>query len=459
MPVAIDYADIQGDILRAYGNRFDRTSYVFVGVGEPKQGQAWLRGLVDTVTTAVDWNGTEPDSTLNVAFTHAGLVALGVGPQMARSFSSEFRAGQAGRALQLGDVGDSAPGEWKNGLGTGEAHVLITINAKTAGALDAALRDLRAGLEEAGSLRVVHEEHAEMLAGQREHFGYGDGFSQPAIEGVNEERAAGGGVPLPGGQWRSLALGEFILGYEDEESRVDRRRRLPSAPDGPLGRGGTYMVWRKLHQDVALFRRALRDSARLYETGDEALLAAKIVGRWRNGTPLVTSPIAEQNDFDPRLPAANDFLYSGDLDGRRCPLGAHIRRSNPRDALGFEGKLSFRHRMIRRGMPYGPPLAPGAMEDDRRERGLVFVCFNASISRQFESVQRQWLNDGNTFHLAHDVDFLLGAPADAKGKMTVQGDPPFFFSPQAPFVITKGGEYLFVPGITALAALADGVAA
>jgi hypothetical protein len=114
--------------------------------------------------------------------------------------------------------------------------------------------------------------------------------------------------------------------------------------------------------------------------------------------------------------------------------------------------------MIRRGMPYGDPLPPDVTEDDGAERGLVFVCFNASISRQFESVQRQWLNEGNTFQLAHDTDFLLGAPEDARGKMTVPGDPPFFFSPQGPFVTTRGGEYLFVPGITGLAAVADGVA-
>jgi hypothetical protein len=113
--------------------------------------------------------------------------------------------------------------------------------------------------------------------------------------------------------------------------------------------------------------------------------------------------------------------------------------------------------MIRRGMPYGPELPAGTYEDDGEERGLVFVCFNASIARQFESVQRQWLNDGNAFQLGRDTDFLLGASADANGKMTVQGDPPFFFAPQAPFVITRGGEYLFVPGITGLAAVADGV--
>ena len=218
------------------------------------------------------------------------------------------------------------------------------------------------------------------------------------------------------------------------------------------------MVWRKLHQDVALFRRTLRDAAAAYPHGGEDALAAKIVGRWRNGTPLVTSPAMERAGFDAKREGANDFRYAdADLDGRRCPLGAHIRRSNPRDTLGFAGKLSFRHRMIRRGMPYGDPLPDGVYEDDGKRRGLIFVCFNASISRQFESVQRQWLDDGNVFHLGRDTDFLLGAGLDEEGKMTVQGEPPFFFSPQAPFVHTRGGEYLFAPGITGLAAVAAGV--
>jgi len=458
MPGLIDLADMQGDILRAYGNRFDRTTYVFVGVGDAANGRAWLRGLLEQVTTAVRWEGEGPLSTLNVALTCEGLKALGVAPRMVESFSKEFRQGMAGRAKELRDVGASEPGGWNEGLGTGDAHVLITINARTAGALEDALKQLRTGIEAAGSLSVVHQEDAQMLEGQREHFGFADGFSQPAIEGVNEDRVLGGGVPLKDGLWRPLALGEFILGYEDEETRVDKQRRLPSAPDGPLGRSGTYMVWRKLHQDVALFRRTLAASAKLYPHGDAALLAAKIVGRWRNGTPLVTSPGCEPPGFDPKPAGANDFRYDRDPGGLACPLGAHIRRSNPRDALGFEGKLSFRHRMIRRGMPYGPLLPEDATEDDHEERGLVFVCFNASISRQFESVQRQWLNEGNTFHLAHDTDFLLGAADEAKGKMTVPGDPPFFFSPQAPFVTTRGGVYLFVPGITGLAAVADGVA-
>jgi deferrochelatase/peroxidase EfeB len=133
-------------------------------------------------------------------------------------------------------------------------------------------------------------------------------------------------------------------------------------------------------------------------------------------------------------------------------VGSHIRRSNPRDGLGFEGLLSFRHRIIRRGMPYGEPLPEGA-PDDGHDRGLVFVCFNASISRQFQAIQAQWLNDGNALHLGHDSDFLLGHPLGT-GKMTVQGDPPFLLGPQGPFVTTRGGGYLFVPGLNALEALA-----
>jgi Dyp-type peroxidase family len=291
----------------------------------------------------------------------------------------------------------------------------------------------------------------------REHFGYADGFAQPAIEGASEDKARGGGVPLANDAWRALAPGEFVLGYPDEDTRVDPKRRLPNAPAQPLGKSGTYMVWRKLHQDVARFRRVLAEAAKLYEDGDPHKLSAKVVGRWTNGAPLVEYPDAAPEQYDPKTAGANDFRYESDLDGMRCPLGAHVRRSNPRDALGFDGNLSFRHRMIRRGMPYGAPLPEGVEIDDGVDRGLVFVCFQASISRQFEGVQVQWLNAGNIFGLGHDKDFLLGDPIGT-GKMTIHGKPPFFLSPQDVFVRTRGGEYLFVPGMTALAALADGTA-
>jgi Dyp-type peroxidase family len=451
MPAAIDRADIQGDILRAYGNRYARTSYLLIGIPDVARGRRWLGGVVGRVTTDEPWNGAPPASTLNIALTDAGLAALGVPEATRQTFSDEFRQGMAGRAGVLGDTGVSSRDNWADGLGTGAAHVLVTVNALDDDALERAVADLEGTLAAQG-LSVVHRVDAALLPGVREHFGYKDGFAQPSIEGVNEERAAGGGVPTEGGGWRPLALGEFLLGHEDEESRVDPRRRLPSAPADLLGRNGTYMVWRRLRQHVDRFRDMLDAAARLAPGGREEV-AARIVGRWRDGSPLMDFPDGQPPEFDATAPGANDFRYEADPGGRRCPLGAHIRRSNPRDALGFDGKLTFRHRMIRRGMPYGPPLADDAREDDGHERGLVFVCFVASISRQFESVQRQWLADGNAFHLGGDSDFLLGGTG-----MVVQGDPPFFLAPQAPFVTTRGGEYLFVPGITALAAIAQGVA-
>jgi Dyp-type peroxidase family len=469
LSVRMDLGDIQGDILRAYGNDYDCTSYAFVKIEcPPDQARAWFSGVVDHVTTAEPWPaGEKPLTTLNVSVTPPGLRALGVSDDVLGSFSREFREGMSSRSQLLGDVGPSDPQSWEPGLGTGDAHVLLTINAQSTADHRRALGKMKDAMDAAGGLRIIYQEDTELLPGSREHFGYSDGFAQPAIEGTSDDKARGGGVPLKGGGWRALAPGEFILGYPDEDTRVDPKNRLPNAPAAPLGKSGTYMVWRKLYQDVALWRRVIADAAELYEGGDEHKLSAKVVGRWTNGAPLVTHPDSAPDDFDPKTPGGNDFRYSGDIEGMRCPIGAHIRRSNPRDALAavktpkgvvdFAGHLSFRHRMIRRGMPYGPPLPEGVKTDDGTDRGLVFVSFQGSISRQFEGVQVQWLNAGNIFGLGHDKDFILGDP-HGTGKMTIQGRPPFFLAPQEVFVRTRGGEYLFVPGMTALAALADGTA-
>lgn len=450
-----DLADIQGGILRAYGNDYSRTTYLFVNVAEMRTGRRWLGHLVDDVTSARSWTEGKPATTLNVALTYDGLRALGLSPELLATFSDEFRAGMAARAAQLGDVGTSAPEHWDT---PARAHVILVVNALSEDDLTGRLADLRADLGRYNGLSLVHQEHASLLPGVREHFGFADGFAQPAVEGVTDEKAPGGGVRDKDG-WRGLALGEFVLGYPDESGRDRNGQDLPRAPAGPLGRNSTYGVWRKLEQDVALFRETLRTFAAAFPGGDEEKLAAKIVGRWRNGTPIVRSPDSPAVGFRGDEPGANDFLYHDvDADGRRCPLGAHIRRCNPRDSIGFGELLSFRHRMLRRGVPYGPPLPPEATGPDGHKRGLIFVCYVASISRQFESVQVQWLEDGNVFGLGRDKDFLLRGPADGSGKMTVPGEPPFFLGPQPTFVTTRGGQYLFVPGITGLGAVAAGTA-
>jgi hypothetical protein len=209
--------------------------------------------------------------------------------------------------------------------------------------------------------------------------------------------------------------------------------------------------------DVAAFRRFVAEHGRAYPTGPDAL-AAKIVGRWRDGTPLALSPHEPDSAIAADPSRINDFSYASDPHGLRCPAGSHIRRANPRDSIGFfDGRLTNRHRIIRRGRPYGPPLPPGVQDDDGHDRGLVFVCFTADIWRQFETIQALWIDDGDPFGLGADKDFLIAEPDGAGGKMTIPGEPPFFLRPQPRFVTCRGGEYLFRPSIGALRSLADGL--
>ena len=443
----LDLRDIQANVVRGY--RAEVAHYLFLRFDDAERGRALVGSLAPWVTSAAAL-ANKPAAIGNLAFTFAGLRALELPPEILNSFPKEFSEGMAARAPTLGDTGPSDPAGWDPGLGTGDAHLLVAMFAKDAQPL-AGLREQVA--KHADGATTVHEQDAELLPfdghrhAAREHFGFADGLSQPIVEGGQDLPRPGQGEPDGKGGWRPLRAGEFVLGYEDEE------RVLPPSPAAPIGHNGTFMVWRKLRQDVPRFRRFLAETAEA--TGrDEDWVAAKIVGRWRDGTPLVVSPERPQEQIAGDPERVNDFVYGGDPDGIDCPLGAHSRRTNPRDALGFGDRLTRRHRIVRRGMPYGPPLPPG-LDDDGRERGLVFVCFNASIARQFEVVQTQWCNHGDAFGLGDDCDFLLGG--QGSGKMTIQGRPPTFVSCHDPFVTTRGGEYLFYPGIAALRALAAGL--
>jgi Dyp-type peroxidase family len=446
----VDQADLQGNILCGYGNSFAHVLYAFVRVDDAAAGRRLIGELADEVTNAVPWE-EKPKETLNVAVTHGGLQALGVRADVLERFPEEFRAGMAGRADVLGDVDESAPGKWQKKLRPGSLQLLVSVAAQTDTLREAAAERLEERLEP--GLSMAHQERAGVLLDirddevVREHFGFADGLSQPTIDdpkaGPRDRR--GRGTPAKDGAWDDIAPGEFVLGYPDEDGLV------ASEPPEPLRRNGSFMVLRKLHQDVGGFESYLRGTASDLDVSEE-YLAAKMIGRWRSGAPLSLTPNRDDAALTPtgaRKAELNAFRYGDDLDGRRCPLGAHIRRTNPRDALGWHGLLTKRHRVIRRGMPYGP-----AYDGQKADRGLMFVCYQASILRQFEFIQSLWLNDGDSFDLGSDRDPLAnGMPGK---KMTIQGRRPLFLASLRSFVSTCGGDYFFAPGIDAMRALGAG---
>jgi Dyp-type peroxidase family len=433
--------DIQGNVLRGY--RLPEVAYVFLHVHDAAAGRSLLGALAPAVTTARPWDPDRPPrATLNVALTANGLRALGVDQEILERLPAEYLAGMASRADRLGDTGDSAPEHWDCGYRRGEAHILVVLYDENQQALARRVARLSRG-----PLAVVADERATRreLGHYREHFGYSDGIAQPALEGQPLAPRPGEGVAVARGGWRALKAGEFILGQEDEHGGV----AIP-----PLLRNGTFMVFRKLAQDVVGFRKAVTALADQQFGGDAALVFAKLLGRWSDGTPLVRSPQQPDPERVQDDQWRNDFRYAHDPAGHACPLGAHIRRANPRDALVGGAPRTTRHRIIRRGMPYGPVLpANPAQADVEAPRGLMFVAFNASIVRQFETVN-DWLQEGNSFRLGPERDVVAGTDVRRTGHMVIHGDPPVFFPSHDPFVTTRGGEYLLLPSPAVLEALA-----
>jgi Dyp-type peroxidase family len=432
---------MQGNVLRPYDN--DHAAYLFVEVDEPAAGRRLLAELAPDLTPATPWV-VPPAVTTNLAFTATGLERLGMRPAHLATFPAAFRQGMARRAASLGDRHQAAPEKWEPGLSDGTAHLLIGLSAWRSDRLEERASQLAARLDRDGGLCLAYDQRAERFDDRREHFGFLDGVAQPRLAGIDPAGTPSMGTP---GRlrWRALPIGEFVLGHVDAEG-------VPSpAPAGGWARNGSYVVVRKLHQDVAAFRSLVQDTGRDFPGGPE-LLAAKIVGRWPDGTPLALSP----HGPDPRLsldPARiNDFRFADDPEGLRCPVGAHIRRANPRDGAGVGGAMTTRHRLLRRGLPYGPRLAPGC-DDDGGSRGLIFVCFAADIERQFEFLQRRWLNDGDVLGLRGDPDPLLGLP-EPGDKFKVPGSPPYLLELRRPLVIARGGAYLFQPAVSAVRTIA-----
>ena len=206
---------------------------------------------------------------------------------------------------------------------------------------------------------------------------------------------------------------------------------------------------------MAAYRQYLR--ARAADRADEALLGAKMVGRWQSGAPARDSPPTSTTPSSAQdARRHNDFGYADDPRGFKCPVGAHARRANPRDAFDDDGSVDVRlHRMIRRGTSYGPMLPDGVLEDDHADRGIIFVFAGAHLKRQFEFVKTQWLNDGIFIGAPAEKDPLVG-PNDGSGTFTIP-DRPIRRRLQdlPPFVVTRGGEYCFAPGLRAMRWLAE----
>jgi Dyp-type peroxidase family len=437
----LDLHDIQSGAVHERPSPYVGT-YLLVRVDEPAGG----RELVERLLAVIDSAHESPLESaegpwVTAAFTFEGLRALGVPQASLDSFDPEFRQGMASRATELGDVGDSGPEHWEAPLGSSDVHIAITVLSPDTARLEAALDRARRTYEGLHGVEVIWRQDCYQLPTGRTSFGFKDGIGQPAIEGS-------GVVPTNPNEL-PIKAGEFLLGYEDEMGGIS-----PVPVPDELGRNGTYIVFRKLHTRVAAYRRYLKERSSTVE--DEELLGAKMVGRWPSGAPLSLAPTADDPDVggDPRR--NNDFTYADDTRGLRCPLGAHARRANPRDTFDGEGGLNVRlHRMVRRSTSYGPMLPDGVLDDDGVDRGIVFVCAVAHLKRQYEFVKTQWINDGIFIGTSGERDPLVG-PNDGSGTYTIPKQPIRRRLPDMPsFVVTRGGEYLFAPGLSGLRWLAD----
>jgi Dyp-type peroxidase family len=454
----LNATDIQGFVLRGYNMPVAR--YLFLHFEDATRARSLVDRLLGSVTTGQRWDSGKPASTLNIAFTHLGLAALDLPDATLLTFPVEFQQGMKKRAAILGDIGRNSPERWDECWRTCQVHAWIGINAQSPEALDAACAEVTALLEETGgAIQLASQDAAGVVIDgkltTREHFGFTDGFGNPDYLGVERSSQPGQGKLMPDGSWAPLATGELLLGYADEAGE------LPVAPvPHLLASNGTFMVYRKLHQNLATFRSYLDEHAALYGGGKEKL-AAKLIGRWRDGTPIELSPDRPDPSIAQDPSRSTNFTFGADPEGTRCPMGAHVRRVHPRDAFGFDSKLIDRRRITRRGLPYGPFAADGEAASDQEERGVIFMALNANISRQFEFVQQQWVEYGNDAHLGNQKDPLMGNHGGL-GRFVVQGDasaanPPFVCGNLPNFVELRGGDYFFLPSITALGMISMGL--
>jgi deferrochelatase/peroxidase EfeB len=500
-PAAVEFDDIQGLVRFSYAAHRE-ASFLLLRVRDPAAARAWLARAAmhasatsDATVSTAQLVKPVPTTVLQVALTSEGMRALGVPGDVVAGFSAEFLEGMSdpSRSRRLGDVGPSDPARWLWGVGDRAPHVALLLYAFP-GALGAWQRSID-GQCAAGFDLLACLSTSDMH--DHEPFGFRDGISQPLLDWDRQRPAH----DAEQARYSNLScLGEYLLGYPNEyggytdrpllDPSRDPAGLLARAEDAParcdLGRNGSYLVLRQLSQDVHGFWQSVDREAR-GDPAARASLAASMVGRHLEGDPLI-QPANERYPGSGTPTELNAFTYRSDPRGLRCPLGAHVRRTNPRNAdlppdgpgivswakrtLGFDADAlrqdlvaSARfHRLLRRGREYGPAVslaqalagAPGPSDT-----GLHFICLGASLVRQFEFVQDAWVMGTHFDGLPAEGDPLLGGRVPLRDGRRTDG----FSMPQAEgpdrrleglprFVTVLGGGYFFLPGVRALRWLA-----
>ncbi|WP_193170810.1 Dyp-type peroxidase [Nisaea nitritireducens] len=551
MTQMLDLADIQGNVPRAYGRySFPFARYFFLNIASPVEGRKFVDAVRQKVTTAARWpeNATKPDCTVNIGFTFMGLLKLEIPTRTLQGMPDTFIEGMKARAFILGDRDNTKPAEddtnwdshwdpiWQrnrsSGLEAENVHIWISLNAqlKTQGTTEPvdALEQTTDWLqtlcnESNGGVRILsgigqdgkqnyqaasavfEDIGGTKLPTPKEHLGFADGIGDPVFEGQYRDEEMGQAVigrgKLVDGTWMPIATGEFLLGHPDESQELP-----PTAMPPEFMNNGTFMAFRKLHENVATFDNVLNEEAARYasEMGvplEEAqeTLRGKMCGRWTDGVPLAKVPTYREwqefrekqgfNDPDPikawknqldyvGSPEARDFRYADDMEGFKCPAGAHLRRMNTRDYLdplnkvgtypatkkpyankNATSQLNKRRRVLRRGLPYGP--ADLNSRSDETEQGVAMMIVGCSLFRQFEFVQQQWIQYGLDFHQGNNTCPMLGDHSHHK-RHTIPSDPasgkpPYVMSKLKTFVECRGGDYFFIPSMTALRMIAMGI--
>jgi Dyp-type peroxidase family len=441
----LELEDIQGIVAYSYVNR-PHACYVMLQI-DGACVEAARRRLHDMQTFVArvrqQREAGQPRPIIAMAFSHAGLAKLGLSPQCLSEFVPEFRESMVGehRSRVLGDIDHNDPARWRWGKPADSVDVLVAVYGEHEQELrkwvDAQVAEAAGALVANYRVYAAFRPHENNRRDLREPFGFRDGISQPFVEGFGRP------APVADAPSNAVRAGEFVLGYPNQIGRTslsptmpageDPRDRLSTLPGGrrDFGRNGTYLVARQLEQDVESFREI------------PAEIQAKLIGRWPSGAPLTLTPARDERSFGGR----NDFGFvANDRAGLRCPIGAHIRRANPRDGFAdselpqtAEESLEAvnLHRLLRRGRPYR----------EEGKQGTFFICLNTNIERQFEFVQQSWLNSPSFMNLNGDRDFAAGRPTTftipyCAGRQKIRLEKPL--------VTVRGGGYFFLPGVNAL---------